>query len=365
MRIGFEGELQNDLEIRAGFIGCGSHSFRNLYPVFQYTPVNLVSTCDLNADKAAAFAAKFGAHASYTDYHEMLARENLDAVFICTGYDALGRPLYPQIAIDCLRAGVHVWIEKPPASSTSQIDKIREASRATGKQVAVGFKKMFLPSNEKAAELMRDDSFGSPQLVTLTYPQYIPTVEQFARYLGGQNEFRTRGFLDHICHPASLLVFLLGMPLTLYYERSSEGAGIALFSFASGTSASIIMTSGASHNGGMERTLIVGSKGMHIVVENNIRLTLHRNPPVGRYGAAPNYFAGGLDQTSATWEPEFSLGQLYNKGMFMLGYYGEINEFARAILEKRPVAKGTLDQAFHVTRLFEAFAEGPAKVIAL
>lgn len=215
MRIGFRGELETLPEIRAGFIGCGSHSFRNLYPVFQFAPVNLVATCDLNADKAAAFAGKFGADASYADYHDMLAKEELDAVFICTGYDSAGRPLYPRIAVDCLQAGVHVWIEKPPAASCAQIDAMRQASQAAGRQVGVGLKKMFFPANEKAGALMSDESFGDPQLVTLTYPQYIPTVEQFARYRDGQGEPQTRSFLDHLCHPASLLVFLLGMPRLL------------------------------------------------------------------------------------------------------------------------------------------------------
>ena len=61
------------------------------------------------------------------------------------------------------------------------------------------------------------------------------------------------------------------------------------------------------------------------------------------------------------WEPEFSLGQLYNKGLFLLGYYQEIQEFAAALLEKRPMKKGTLEQAWQVTRIFEAFAEGCGK----
>jgi predicted dehydrogenase len=68
---------------------------------------------------------------------------------------------------------------------------------------------------------------------------------------------------------------------------------------------------------------------------------------------------------TAVWEPEFSLGQLYNKGLFLLGYYGEINEFARSILESRTPRKATLTHAIQVTRLFEAFAEGPGREIAL
>ena len=92
--------LDNDERIRAGFIGCGSHSFRNIYPTFQFSGVNLIATCDLNADKAAAYAAQFGAERSYTDYAEMLANEKLDAVFIVTNYDSDGTPRFMRLAQD-------------------------------------------------------------------------------------------------------------------------------------------------------------------------------------------------------------------------------------------------------------------------
>ena len=97
-----------DDRIRAGFIGCGSHSFRNIYPTFQFAGMNLIATCDLNPDKAAAYAQLFGAETSYTDYHDMLEKEELDAVFIVTNYDADGTPRFMRLAQECMKAGVHV-----------------------------------------------------------------------------------------------------------------------------------------------------------------------------------------------------------------------------------------------------------------
>ena len=364
MRIGFKGRIVDEPEIKAGFIGCGSHSFRNLYPVFQFVPVNLVATCDLDIRKAEAFAAKFGARSSYSNRQQMLDDEDLDAVFICTGYDDRGRPPYPQLSVDCLRAGCHVWIEKPPAASCEEIVRMKDAAKAAGKNVVVGMKKMFFPANEKAKELMYSEDFGMPHLVTLQYPQYVPSTEELSDYIQDGKSNAVVGFLDHLCHPASLLIYLLGMPESLHYERSNNGAGLATFRYASGSIASIALTKGSSTNGGMERTLIVSDKGQHITVENNTRVTFHRTPPLG-YGDVPSFYTGILEQASAVWEPEFSLGQLYNKGLFLLGYYNEINEFARSILEKRPPKKGTLEHAWQVTRVFEAFAEGPGRQISL
>ena len=368
MRIGFRGQLEDKPEIRAGFIGCGSHSFRNIYPTFQFAPVSLVATCDLDVEKARAFAGKFGAKNAYSDYREMFEHEQLDAVFVATHYDDRGRPLFPRIAVDCLKAGCHVWIEKPPAASCAEIEEIQAAAEASGKHVLVGMKKMFFPANEKAKELADSEEFGKVSMVLLQYPQYVPTRDEIGRYLAGERVRPVVGFLDHLCHPTSLMLFLLGMPKTLYYERSAAGSASATFAFDSGAVASLALTCGASRNAGMERTTIVGGAGHHIVVDNCLRVTYHRNPPYREgegYGKAPDYYTGTPDEVNAAWEPEFSLGQLYNKGLFLLGYCNEVNEFARAILEGRPPAKGTLEQAWQVTRIFEAFAEGPGKRIEL
>ena len=110
--------------------------------------------------------------------------------------------------------------------------------------------------------------------------------------------------------------------------------------------------------------MITADSSRHIVVENNTRVSYHRLPWPG-YGDVPDFYGAEPEQATSIWQPEFSLGQLYNKGLFLLGYYDEVNEFARSILENRPVAKGTLEQAWQITRVFEAFAEGPGKTIRL
>jgi predicted dehydrogenase len=362
--IDFHGKLTKQPLVKIGFIGCGGHSFRNIYPTLQFVPVDLIATCDLSIKKAELFARSFGAHRAYENYLEMLDKEDLDLVLVVTGYDENGRPMYPNITIDCLKAGCNVWIEKPPAATCSEIESMQDVEREVGKYVVVGLKKMFFPANEKAKELMAEKDFGQASLLLLRYPLYIPTLDEFRSYVEQKQWNNVVGFLDHLCHPTSLLIFLFGMPQQLFYERAGNGSGIATFSYQDGRVASVALTCGSCVNAGMEHTTIVSDSGRHIVVENNIRVNYHRLPELG-YGDAPNFFVGSLDETSRMWEPEYSLGQLYNKGLFLLGYYGEVLEIVSAILKDQKPTKGTLDQAWQVTRIFEAFMQGPGKVIPL
>jgi predicted dehydrogenase len=67
-------------KLRTGFIGCGGHAFRNVYPTFQYAPVNLVAVCDLNPAKAQVCAKVFGADRYYSNHAEMLQREEFGRI---------------------------------------------------------------------------------------------------------------------------------------------------------------------------------------------------------------------------------------------------------------------------------------------
>ena len=162
----------------------------------------------------------------------------------------------------------------------------------------------------------------------------------------------------------SLLLLLNGPPATLFYERANNGAGIVIFSYRDGSIAELVCSWGGGWVDGLERTVITSDRGRHVVVDNNLAVVYHRLPFAG-YGDAPDFYGAPAGSATAVWRPEFSLGQLYNKGLFVLGYYNELSEFCAAVLEGRPPAKGTLEQAWQATRVFEAFVEGPGTTIDL
>ena len=110
--------FEYEQKLRVAFIGAGGHAFRNVYPTFQYAPIDLVAVCDLDGSRAEAFARQFGATKSYTDHREMLASEQPDAVFIVTWYDDQGRPqATPWRWTRSRRDVMSGWRNQPPPAS--------------------------------------------------------------------------------------------------------------------------------------------------------------------------------------------------------------------------------------------------------
>ena len=343
--------FEHERRLRAGFIGCGGHSFRNVYPVLRYLPVDLVAVCDLDGDRAKAYASTFGAERSYTDHQAMLG-EGLDCVFVVTGVSS-----YTDLAVDCLSAGVATWVEKPPVSSLDDVARIRAVQGNT--PYAVGLKKAFAPANQKLRELTERDDFGEVRSLALRYAQLIPSVDDLLGKTPASDYF-----LDHLCHPLAVLRLLGGEASTLYYERSENGSGVAVFTMRSGAVASLHLPWGFSMRAIQERTEVNGDRAS-AWAENNTRVTFATNPSFRElhYGRDERHTTDVHGVT--VWEPEFSLGQLYNTGAFVLGYYGELAHFCRAVLDGTPIEIGNLDWAEEGIRIFDAFAEGPGRVIRL
>jgi predicted dehydrogenase len=337
--------------LRTGFIGCGGHAYRNIYPTFQYAPVNLVAVCDLDPARAAACAKVFGAERNYSDHIEMLEREELDVVFIVTNVDENGLPRYPKLAIDCLRAGVHAWIEKPPASSSAEIREMIRVSSETKRHVSVGFKKMFFPANVKAKEIASRPDFGPITSITARYPQSLPPFEDRS------DPRKMISFLDHIVHPHSVLR-LLGGPIDwIFVNRNSRiGSATVSIRFTSGAAGNLHLSPGQSPTSFLERLEIIGD-GENLVIENNIRLVYYRRSRSRiEYGRSADYFdALTHDSAPLYWEPEFSLGQLYNKGIFLLGYAPEVIQFTTRLLDGKGPAYGTLEDALEFLQIYEAY----------
>ncbi len=357
MSIQYNAEYSRKIKLAA--VGCGGHAIRNVFPTHVYAPIDLVAVCDLDRSRAENCARMFGGRTAYTDIAEMLRVERPEAVQVVTNYDENGHPRYPAIAMQCMRAGANVWIEKPPAASSAEIRQMMDVSRETGRFVAVGLKKMFFPVNVKAREIMGRPEFGRLSSITARYPQGLPPLNQ------RHDAKAMLGFLDHMVHPWSVLRYLAGPAQSIFVQRADNGGTITAIRFANGAVGSLHLPAGQGPGSPLEATEVVGAGG-NIIIENNTRLTYYRKGPGpdGGYGRAGSYY--GKDEGAAlTWQPEFSLGQLYNKGIFLLGYAPEIRYFCQCVLDSTPPQVGNLEDALELLRIYEAYCQADGQVLTI
>ena len=347
--------FEYERRLKACFIGAGGHSYRNIYPSLRYAPVDLAAICDVDGGRAADYARLFGAGRSYTDHREMLATEKPEVVFIVTSYHPDGRVQATDLAQDVLAAGAHVWMEKPTAASLAEVRDLEAASERHGRFVMTGLKKVFFPTIEKLKSIIDSPEFGRVSSIAVRYPQALPPPEQRGDLVA------MRSFLDHIYHPAAILLHLMGPVDRMSYEwEPANGAAVVSLRFRSGAIGSLHFAAGQSGTSPLERVEVIGDRA-NAVVENGVRLTYYRRAALPAYGRAASFIQGD-HEAPIVWEPECSLGQLYNNNLFYLGYVPEILHFCDSVLAGTPPTKGTLQDAAQIMALFEAFQRTPAGV---
>ncbi|WP_160723829.1 Gfo/Idh/MocA family protein [Bacillus sp. USDA818B3_A] len=142
-------------KIRVGVIGCGSIAKYRHLPEYQVNPnVELTAVCDINQERAIETAEKYGV-LFYTDYKELLKSGKVDAVSVCTP-----NYLHAPITIDALEAGLHVLCEKPMATSKEEAEAMIAAAEKNGKKLMIGHNQRFVPSHQKARQLIANGEVG-------------------------------------------------------------------------------------------------------------------------------------------------------------------------------------------------------------
>ena len=115
----------------------------------------LVALCDINPAALDERANEHGVANRYTDYEEMIGRERLDVVSVCTH-----APLHTPVTLAAARAGVNVLCEKPLALDLEHADRMRAACTAAGVQLAVSHQFRFTPLFRQAKQWIEAGRIG-------------------------------------------------------------------------------------------------------------------------------------------------------------------------------------------------------------
>lgn len=158
-------------KLKVGIIGCGAIANIRHIPAFLKLKrdVTLQAVCDKNEVLARETAKKYSIHKVYYDFSEMLSKENLDLIDICTPPQ-----IHAPLAVGAMEHGCHVLLEKPMALKTSDCDQMIEASQKHKVKLCVIHNDLFHPPLIKARKLVADGAIGDfvGMRVFLSTPRY-------------------------------------------------------------------------------------------------------------------------------------------------------------------------------------------------
>src|ERR1051326_553145 len=148
--------------IGTGVIGTGNRGSFDLTAVLVQPEAKALALCDLKPDRLDKAATAASAHkpATYKDYRELLARKDIDAVVIATPCD-----LHVEMAIAALKAGKHVYCEKPAGINPESIQKLVDIARASDRVFQIGQQMRSINRLQGAIQKIRDGVIGEVIMV--------------------------------------------------------------------------------------------------------------------------------------------------------------------------------------------------------
>jgi len=142
-------------ELGVAVIGTGFWG-RNHARVFSELPnTELKAICDINPERAQRASKEFDVK-GYTESGKLLRREDVEAVSICTWSTVLAAE-----AGRALKAGKHVFVEKPMASTPRQARMVIDLARRGGRHLMVGFIERFNPGVQRVKEAVEGGEIGT------------------------------------------------------------------------------------------------------------------------------------------------------------------------------------------------------------
>jgi len=143
--------------LRVGIIGVGGISKVHLEGYAKIDYADVVAFCDIIPERAERGAKQYGAPDAkvFTDYKEMLEMEDLDSVDICTP-----NRWHAPMTIDALRAGKHVFSEKPMAITSKDAGEMVKAATETGLKLTVGYQSRFADDARLLKKMVDEGELG-------------------------------------------------------------------------------------------------------------------------------------------------------------------------------------------------------------
>ena len=248
---------------RAGVIGCGAIAQECHLPGYaENKQVELVACTDPSAARHAEIQETYPGIHAYTDHREMLAKESLDIVSVCSP-----NKFHAAQAIAALNAKCHVLCEKPMATTLKEADRMIEAARNARKKLMIGFTHRLFSGPIACKDLLAKRRIGKPFMIRVRMAHGGP-YPGWAKHNWFYNKELSAGgvLLDMGIHAIDQCLWLMGpivsvqaITATLVKKIPVDDNALLLLEFKSGALGYIDV--GWTSKPGFTGLEIYGSKG--------------------------------------------------------------------------------------------------------
>jgi len=192
--------------LKVGVVGCGFIAqSAHLPSLLKCKNARVVAVCDRNGGLAESAAARFGIDKHYIDFAEMLGKERLDVVDVCTSINT-----HAPLSIQAMEAGCHVLVEKPLALTTEEADEMISAAERNAVKLGVVHDMLFGLAIMRIKSIVRSGAVGQVIGVCIEHGfprQYLPIIQDKTHWW---HKLPGGIFGDTLPHPVYLTREFLG-----------------------------------------------------------------------------------------------------------------------------------------------------------
>ena len=257
--------------IKVGVIGTGGISGVHLGGYSRNPNVEIYALCDINEKNLAKRAEEYKVSRTFTDYREMLALKELDAVSVCTWNSA-----HAECAIAALRAGKHVLCEKPMALNTAQAQEMEKAAKENGKLLMIGFVRRFGNDCAVLKDFIDSGSFGE---IYYAKAQYLRRKGCPGGWFGDKSHSGGGPLIDLGVHVIDLCRYLMGgpQPVSVYGATFNKLGDRRHIKDARGYSSTVVSKDDIFDVEDMATALIRFDNGAVLSVEASFSLNIEKD----------------------------------------------------------------------------------------
>ncbi|MBI1807281.1 MAG: Gfo/Idh/MocA family oxidoreductase [Ignavibacteria bacterium] len=325
-------------KLRIGIVGLGWVSQVFHLPLLsKFEDVEVVAVCDKDKSRARMIAERFNVHRVYTDYQQMLAKEDLEAIDVCTSTDA-----HLPITMASLEAGKDVFVEKPIARRYDEAVQMAEAAKHHKRKLMVGMNNRFRPDTLILKSFLEKGELGK---IFYVKAGWLKKLSNDNPWITHKDKSGGGVFLDLGIVMLDLILWMMAFPpvarvnskMYMHKTKSVEDSCIVFLEMKYGTSMMLETSWSFQSAEDFFYCDFFGSDGSAMINPLRIHKQLHGNL---------------VNVTPAKTETPFNL--------FKKSYENELRHFVGAVRELHPVIS-TGDEAVHRMKVVDAIYRSAAK----